>query len=105
MKKRKSNFAIIAAVILLFTLAGCSNTTYTTVYYGGRPQIATPESAQNDYDYIDYYCNNKWYTDELLWYEIIDDGENIRFTTIEDSETIQQHYTSMSNVHLFTKSE
>lgn len=43
MKKGKSNFAIITAVILLFTLAGCSNTTYTTVYYGERPQIATPE--------------------------------------------------------------
>lgn len=29
-------------------------------------QIATPESAQNDYDYIYYHCNNKWYIDKLL---------------------------------------
>lgn len=105
MKKRKNNLAIIVAIISLFTLAGCSNTTYTTVYYGERPQIETPESAQNNYDYIYYYCNNKWYIDKLLWYEIVDDGENIKFATIADNEAVQQHYANMSNVHLFTKSE
>lgn len=105
MRKIKNSFAIVVAIISLFTLAGCSSPTYTTIYCGECPQIATPESAQNDYDYISYYCNNKWYTDKLLWYEIIDNGENIRFTTIGDSETMQQHYTSMSNVHLFTKIE
>lgn len=102
MKKGKNNLAIIVAIISLFTLAGCSSTTYTTIYYGEPTQIATPESAQNDYDYIYYHCNNKWYIDKLLWYETVDDGENIKFATIADNGTVQRHYANMSNVHLFT---
>ena len=103
MKNIKSSFAIIVAIISLFILAGCSSNTYTTIYYGEHPQIATPESAQNDYDYIYYYCNNKWHIDKLLWYETVDGGENFKFATIADNGTVQQHYANMSNVHLFTK--
>lgn len=42
---------------------------------------------------------------QIVIAEIVDDGENIKFATIADNKTAQQHYANMSNVHLFTKIE
>lgn len=69
----------------------------------GSEKNMTPETAATEYNYI--YCryNNQWVTNKLISYEIVDGGQNIKFTVEGNSEA--SYYTSMANVVLMHKDE
>lgn len=63
----------------------------------------TPETAATEYNYIYFRYNNQWVTGKLISYEIVDGGQNIKFTVEGNSEA--SYYTSMANVVLIHKDE
>ena len=63
----------------------------------------TPETAATEYNYIYFRYNNQWVTNKLISYEVVDGGQNIKFTVEGNSEA--SYYTSMANVVLLHKDE
>lgn len=63
----------------------------------------TPETAATEYNYIYFRYNNQWVTGKLISYEVIDNGQNIKFTVESNSDA--SYYTSMANVVLIHKDE
>lgn len=63
----------------------------------------TPETAATEYNYIYFRYNNQWVTGKLISYEVVDNGQNIKFTVESNSDT--SYYTSMANVVLIHKDE
>lgn len=47
--------------------------------------------------------NNQWVTNKLISYEVVDDGQNIKFTV--EGNSVASYYTSMANVVLMHKDE
>ena len=46
----------------------------------GSEKNMTPETAATEYNYIYFRYNNQWVTNKLISYEVVDDGQNIKFT-------------------------
>ena len=69
-----------------------------TAETAGSDKNMTPETAATEYNYIYFRCNNQWVTGKLISYEVVDDGQNIKFTVEGNSEA--SYYTSMANVVL-----
>lgn len=63
----------------------------------------TPETAATEYSYIYFRYYNQWVTGKLINYEVVDGGQNIKFTVEGNSEA--SYYTSMANVVLMHKDE
>lgn len=63
----------------------------------------TPETAVTEYNYIYFRYNNQWVTGKLISYEVVDNGQNIKFTVESNSDA--SYYTSMANVVLMHKDE
>lgn len=63
----------------------------------------TPETAVTEYNYIYFRYNNQWVTGKLISYEVVDNGQNIKFTVESNSDA--SYYTSMANVVLIHKDE
>lgn len=63
----------------------------------------TPETAATEYNYIYFRYNNQWVTGKLISYEVVDNGQNIKFTVESNSDA--SYYTSMANVVLIHKDE
>lgn len=63
----------------------------------------TPETAATEYNYIYFRNNNQWVTGKLISYEVVDNGQNIKFTVESNSDA--SYYTSMANVVLIHKDE
>ena len=63
----------------------------------------TPETAATEYNYIYFRYNNQWVKGKLISYEVIDNGQNIKFTVESNSDA--SYYTSMANVVLIHKDE
>lgn len=63
----------------------------------------TPETAATEYNYIYFRYNNQWVTGKLISYEVVDNGQNIKFTVEGNSDA--SYYTSMANVVLIHKDE
>ena len=40
----------------------------------------TPETAVADYNYIYFRHSNQWVTNKLICYEVVDNGQNIKFS-------------------------
>lgn len=69
----------------------------------GSDKNMTPETATTEYNYIYFRYNNQWVTNKLISYEVVDGGQNIKFTVEGNSEA--SYYTSMANVVLMHKDE
>lgn len=64
--------------------------------------LATPESADTEpeYNYIHFRYDNIWTVSALVSYEIVDNGQNIKFEINDSRYRDKVFYTSMSNVEL-----
>ena len=64
--------------------------------------LATPESADTEpeYNYIHFRYDNIWTVSALVSYEIVDNGQNIKFEIGDSRYRDKVFYTSMSNVEL-----
>lgn len=69
----------------------------------GSEKNMTPETAATEYNYIYFRYNNQWVTGKLISYEVVDNGQNIKFTVEGNSDA--SYYTSMANVVLIHKDE
>lgn len=74
-----------------------------TAETAGSDVNMTPETAATEYNYVYFRYNNQWVTGKLISYEIVDDGQNIKFAAEGNSEA--SYYTSMANVVLIRKDE
>lgn len=74
-----------------------------TAETAGSDNNMTPETAATEYNYIYFRYNNQWVTNKLISYEVVDGGQNIKFTVEGNSEA--SYYTSMANVVLIHKDE
>lgn len=74
-----------------------------TVESVGSEKNMTPETAATEYNYIYFRYYNQWVTGKLINYEVVDGGQNIKFTVEGNSEA--SYYTSMANVVLMHKDE
>lgn len=74
-----------------------------TVETAGSDKNMTPETAATEYNYIYFRYYNQWVTGKLINYEVVDGGQNIKFTVEGNSEA--NYYTSMANVVLMHKDE
>lgn len=77
--------------------------TSETAETAGSDKNMTPETAATEYNYIYFRYNNQWVTNKLISYEVVDDGQNIKFTVEGNSDA--SYYTSMANVVLIHKDE
>jgi len=64
--------------------------------------LSTPESAETEpeYNYIHFRYDNIWTVSALVNYEIVDNGQNIKFEINDSRYRDEAFYTSMSNVEL-----
>lgn len=94
---------------LALPLAGCEDTisTVTSTTMSELKDIpsqilATPESAETEpkYNYIHFRYDNIWTVSALVSYEIVDNGQNIKFEISDSRYRDKTFYTSMSNVEL-----
>ena len=74
-----------------------------TVESVGSEKNMTPEAAATEYNYIYFRYNNQWVTGKLINYEVVDGGQNIKFTV--KGNNVASYYTSMANVVLMHKDE
>lgn len=74
-----------------------------TAETAGSDKNMTPETAATEYNYIYFRYNNQWVTGKLISYEVVDNGQNIKFTVEGNSDA--SYYTSMANVVLIHKDE
>ena len=90
----------LALCCLALPLAGCedaistvTSTTMSELEDIPNQILATPESAEIRYD-------NIWTVSALVSYEIVDNGQNIKFEIGDSRYRDKVFYTSMSNVEL-----
>ena len=74
-----------------------------TVESVGSEKNMTPETAATEYNYIYFRYNNQWVTNKLISYEVVDSGQNIKFTV--EGNSVANYYTSMANVVLMYRNE
>lgn len=68
-------------------------------------EMTSPESAATEYNYIYYRHNNQWVTSRLVSYEVVDNGQNIKFEADSTMSADRYYYTSMANVMLIHRDE
>lgn len=94
---------------LALPLAGCedaistvTSTTMSELEDIPNQILATPESAEMkpEYNYIHFRYDNIWTVSALVNYEIVDNGQNIKFEINDSRYRDKVFYTSMSNVEL-----
>lgn len=94
---------------LALPLAGCkeavsavTSTTVSELKDIPSQMLATPESADTEpeYNYIHFRYDNIWTVSALVNYEIVDNGQNIKFEISDSRYRDKTFYTSMSNVEL-----
>lgn len=90
---------------LALPLAGCKeaiNTVTSTIEDIPGQILTTPESAETElkYNYIHFRYDNIWTVSALVNYEIVDNGQNIKFEINDSRYRDKIFYTSMSNVEL-----
>lgn len=100
---------VLVLCCLALPLAGCEDTisTVTSTTISELKDIpsqilATPESAETEpeYNYIHFRYDNIWTVSALVSYEIVDNGQNIKFEISDSRYRDKTFYTSMSNVEL-----
>lgn len=97
---------------LALPLAGCedaistvTSTTMSELEDIPNQILATPESAEMkpEYNYIHFRYDNIWTVSALVSYEIVDNGQNIKFEIGDSRYRDKIFYTSMSNVDSYTE--
>lgn len=100
---------VLVLCCLALPLAGCKETisTVTSTTMSELEDIpsqilSTPESAETvpEYNYIHFRYDNIWTVSALVSYEIVDNGQNIKFEISDSRYRDKVFYTSMSNVEL-----
>lgn len=100
---------VLVLCCLALPLAGCEDTisTVTSTTMSELEDIpsqilSTPESAETEpeYNYIHFRYDNIWTVSALVSYEIVDNGQNIKFEISDSRYRDKTFYTSMSNVEL-----
>lgn len=99
----------LALCCLAMPLAGCkeaistvTSTTMSELEDIPSQMLATPENAETEpeYNYIHFRYDNIWTVSALVSYEIVDNGQNIKFEISDGRYRDKTFYTSMSNVEL-----
>lgn len=99
----------LALCCLAMPLTGCkeaistvTSTTMSELEDIPSQMLATPESADTEpeYNYIHFRYDNIWTVSALVSYEIVDNGQNIKFEINDSRYRDKVFYTSMSNVEL-----
>lgn len=99
---------------LALPLAGCedaistvTSTTMSELEDIPSQMLATPESADTkpEYNYIHFRYDNIWTVSALVSYEIVDNGQNIKFEINDSRYRDKVFYTSMSNVELVYRND
>ena len=94
---------------LALPLAGCedaistvTSTTMSELEDIPNQILAIPESAEtvSEYNHIHFRYDNIWTVSALVNYEIVDNGQNIKFEISDSRYRDKVFYTSMSNVEL-----
>lgn len=75
---------------LALPLAGCEDAISTV----------TSAEMKPEYNYIHFRYDNIWTVSALVSYEIVDNGQNIKFEISDSRYRDKVFYTSMSNVEL-----
>ncbi len=65
----------------------------------------TTETAAADYNYIYFRHSNQWVTNKLICYEVVDNGQNIKFLAENSAGDTLSYYTNMANVVLMYRNE
>lgn len=65
----------------------------------------TSETAAADYNYIYFRHSNQWVTNKLICYEVVDNGQNIKFSAENSAGDTLSYYTNMANVVLMYRNE
>ena len=100
---------VLVLCSLALPLAGCkeaistvTSTTMSEVEDIPGQILSTPESAETEpeYNYIHFRYDNIWTVSALVNYEIVDNGQNIKFEINDSRYRDKVFYTSMSNVEL-----
>lgn len=101
--------AALVLCCLALPLAGCedaistvTSTTMSELEDIPSQILSTPESAETvpEYNYIHFRYDNIWTVSALVSYEIVDNGQNIKFEISDSRYRDKVFYTSMSNVEL-----
>ena len=58
-----------------------------------------------DYNYIYFRHSNQWVTNKLICYEVVDNGQNIKFSAENSAGDTLSYYTNMANVVLMYRNE
>lgn len=104
----------LALCCLALPLAGCkeaistvTSTTMSELEDIPSQMLATPESADTEpeYNYIHLRYENIWTVPALVSYEIVDNGQNIKFEINDSRYRDKVFYTSMSNVELVCRDD
>lgn len=105
---------VLVLCSLALPLAGCKEA-ISTVTCTTMPELedipsqmlATPESADTEpeYNYIHFRYDNIWTVSALVSYEIVDNGQNIKFEINDSRYRDKVFYTSMSNVELVCRDD
>lgn len=104
----------LALCCLALPLAGCkeaistvTSTTMSELEDIPSQMLATPESADTEpeYNYIHLRYENIWTVSALVSYEIVDNGQNIKFEINDSRYRDKVFYTSMSNVELVCRDD
>lgn len=90
------------------TKASAQNTSEQTAETAETADIntnTTSETAAADYNYIYFRHSNQWVTNKLICYEVVDNGQNIKFSAENSAGDTLSYYTNMANVVLMYKNE
>lgn len=100
---------VLVLCSLALPLAGCKEaistvncTTMSELEDIPSQILSTPESAETvpEYNYIHFRYDNIWTVSALVSYEIVDNGQNIKFEISDSRYRDKVFYTSMANVML-----
>lgn len=102
------NDKMVDEILERATKASAQNTSEQTAETAETAAIdtnTTPETAATDYNYIYFRHSNQWVTNKLICYEVVDNGQNIKFSAENSAGDTLNYYTNMANVVLMYRNE
>lgn len=105
---------VLVLCSLALPLAGCkeaistvTSTTMSELEDIPSQILSTPESAETvpEYNYIHFRYDNIWTVSALVNYEIVDNGQNIKFEINDSRYRDKVFYTSISRCHKDIRSD
>lgn len=99
------NDKMVDEILERATKASAQNTSEQTAETAAIDTNTTPETAATDYNYIYFRHSNQWVTNKLICYEVVDNGQNIKFSAENSAGDTLNYYTNMANVVLMYRNE